>query len=275
MNRSTFAWLKQRFPPSVTPRAGGLVPVRLGAERLDSALLGGLPRGALHEIYAKRGADASAAAGFAAALGRRAAGRRPILWAAQDFLGVEAGRLYPPGLAHWGLDPSAFIEVETRDALGVLRAGADAARCGALGAVVIGFWGHTRPYDLTATRRLSLAAAEFGVPVFALHIAAEPKPSAAATRWAVEPAPSHAREARAPGDPRFALTLLRHRGGVEPDTWIVEWSRERGCFIEVDPASSIAAGGGAAPLSGAVVSLSADRSAEPRSARALGIARTG
>jgi protein ImuA len=234
----------------------------------------------LHEVYARRGADAAAAAGFTVGLAHQAAGKRPILWATQDFLGVEVGRLYPPGLAQFGLDPSTFVEVEARDALGVLRAGADAARCAALGAVVIALWGTTRLYDLTATRRLSLAAAESGVAVLALHIAAEEKPSAAATRWAVEAAPSLPREARAPGDPRFALTLLRHRGGVEagdwPEKWIVEWSRERKCFIDVESAAKLAPGRhGAAPLSGAVVSLPADRSAEPRPARAPGISRAG
>src|SRR5438309_585119 len=66
-----------------------------GAPEFDGPL-GGLARGALHEIYAQTQGDAAAASGFATGLALRAAGERPILWARQDFVDVETGWLHAP-----------------------------------------------------------------------------------------------------------------------------------------------------------------------------------
>lgn len=205
--------------------------VAFGAPELDAALGGGIARAALHEIYAPGTADLSAATGFAVGLAIRAAAQRPILWVRQDMLDAEAGRLHPPGLVELGLDPSRILLVRARDAQGVLRAGAEAARCAALGAVLIEPWGEPRVLDLTASRRLALAAEGSGVAVLLLRAAASPEPSAARTRWQITALPSRALEANAPGDPSFSVTLLRHRGGgVEECEWRVEWSRDRQCF---------------------------------------------
>lgn len=225
----------------------------LGVAALDRALHGGLARGALHEIYAVRSADQPAAAGFAAALAQRAANRRPILWVRQDLADIEAGRVHPPGLVEFGLDPQDLVLVQARDVLEVLKAGAEAARCPALGAVLIEPWGEARRLDLTASRRLHLAAQCSGVTVFVLRAAAKPASSAAATRWAVSALLSQALAADAPGFPAFRVELLRHRSGVPPQEWRVEWNRDRKCF---QPAGS------AAPVSLPVVSVSAGGPAE-------------
>ena len=156
---------------------------------LDAALGGGLARGALHEAYAPGMADIAAMTGFAASLAVRAAGGRSIVWIRQDFLDVETGQLHAPGLAELGLDPSRFLVVRACDAAQVLKAGAEAARCASLGAVLIAPWGEARIIDLTATRRLLLAAEASGVMTLMLRAGAAPAPSAARTRWQVAPFP--------------------------------------------------------------------------------------
>lgn len=222
------------------PAAAGRIA--LGVASLDEALNGGLMRAALHEIYAAEVADLAAATGFALGLALRtgqadggaqeAAAERPILWARQDFVDAEAGRLHAPGLNELGLDPSRFLLVRARDGEGVLRAGAEAARCPALGAVLIEPWGEPRPFDLTASRRLALAAEGSGVPVLLLRVAAAEAPSAARTRWQVRALASRALEANAPGAPAFAVRLLRQRGGAAEREWRVEWDRDRRTFAE-------------------------------------------
>src|SRR6516162_9944120 len=59
------------------------VRVPLGYDKVDACLLGGLRRGALHEIFAEGGHEASAT-GFAAALSFRMAADKRVLWIRQD-----------------------------------------------------------------------------------------------------------------------------------------------------------------------------------------------
>lgn len=110
-----------------------------------------------------------------------------------------------------------------QDAEGVLRAGEQAARCAALGAIVMATWGEAKILNFTTSRRLALAASKSNVPVFIPRAAAKPSQSAAATRWSVRSAPSRPLEATAPGCPAFDVTLLRHRGGMAGQSWRVEW----------------------------------------------------
>lgn len=248
------------------PVAGGRIG--LGVPSLDEALSGGLARAALHEVYAAEVADLAAATGFALGIALRAGHgegevpERPILWARQDFVDAEAGRLHAPGLNELGLDPSRLLLVRARDGEGVLRAGAEAARCSALGAVLIEPWGEPRPFDLTASRRLALAAEGAGVPVLLLRVAAAEAPSAARTRWQVRALASRALEANAPGAPAFAVRLLRQRGGAAEREWRVEWDRDRRSFEErsvFDRSDRLAPRTDhAAPLSRPLVPLSGD-----------------
>jgi protein ImuA len=206
--------------------------VSLGVPTLDDALGGGLVCGGLHEIYTATTAHIGAATGFAVAVAVRAAKGKPILWVRQDFLDTETGRLNAQGLAELGLDPARLILVRARDIEGVLRAAEQAARCSALGAVLIEPWGAPRMLDLKASRRLSLAAAQSGVPALMLRVLATPTQSAAMTRWSVQALPSTPLAANAPGFPVFELNLLRQRGGMAGRTWRVEWNREQKSFQE-------------------------------------------
>ncbi|MFO1104055.1 MAG: hypothetical protein U1E20_14270 [Methylocystis sp.] len=210
--------------------------ITLGAPSLDRRLGGGVLRAALHEAYAETAADAPAATGFALALARRAmaGGRdRPLLWVRQEALTAESGAPYPPGLADIGVDPAAVAFIRVRDAKEALQAGAEAGRCATVGATLIELFGAARAYDLTASRRLALAAGAAGAPIFIVRAGAVPAPSAAASRWRVRALPSRPRAANAPGSAAFAIFLLRQRGGAAGHAWQewrVEWSRDRGAF---------------------------------------------
>ncbi len=223
----------------------------LGAPGVDEALGGGLVRGGLHEVYAGMAADATAAAGFTLALAVRAAADRPIVWVRHDYASFEGGGLHAPGLVELGLDVSRLTLVRTRSPADALKAGADAAACAPLGAVMLEIWGQPDVLGLTASRRLLFAAETSGVTVLMLRAAAPPAASAATTRWRVVTSASRALEAGAPGLPSFTISLLRNRAGAAGRNWLVEWDRDQLSFNEIAPvAGRVAAlppGGRAAP----------------------------
>lgn len=236
------------FDPAAGLRAADLI--LLGVASLDAPLGGGLRRAALHEIYPTGGLkDSAAAAGFGLGLALRAGEGRPLVWVRQDLVGSELGWLHGAGLAAFGADPDRVVVVRAADQTEGLRAAREALRCSALGAVLLEVSGTRRGLDLTATRRLALAASQHGVPLVMIRLGAAPAPSAAMTRWSVATAASGPLEANAPGRPAFALTLLRHRAGISGRTWHVEWDCDRASFS--DPA----------PLPRPVVSVHAQREA--------------
>lgn len=214
---------------------------------------------ALQEFFAATEADAASATGLALVL---AGGLpfRPILWVRQGFVSRECGTAYPSGVKEFGVDPGRIILVQVRDVAAVLQAGLEGARCAALAGVVIELWGEAKALDLTASRRLLLAAKASGTAVLMTRVAAQPCVSAAETRWQVRSASSRALAANAPGNPAVRLDLLRHRGGAPLGTWHLEWNRDTRSFN--DRASSFRLAP-SPPLSGAVVSISADGSAAP------------
>ena len=216
-------------------RLFGRSRIATGHQSLDAALGGGLARGRVHELFAGDADDGPSAASFAAMLVLRASGRRaPIFWLRTDEAERRGGALHAPGLAELGGDPDALVLGVAPDPKSLLRSAADAARCPGLGALVIECWGKCPVLDLTASRRLALAAEQSGVTLFLLRLAAEPCPSAADTRWAVGAAPSQALEANAPGAPMFEIELLRRRSGPAGMRWRLEWNRDRLSFT--DPA---------------------------------------
>ncbi|MEZ6030862.1 MAG: hypothetical protein R3C46_14070 [Hyphomonadaceae bacterium] len=219
-----------------------------GAMKLDAGLGGGLMRGALHEVFAAGMLDEASAAAFAIGLAVRASHAAPVVWVRQDFVGLELGEIYAPGLAELGLSPERLILVKARDGPAVLRAGEEAARCPPLGAVIIEPWGNPKALDLVASRRLMLAAARSGVPLFMLRAGGEPLPSAAATRWSVRAAASAPLEATAPGHPVFDVSLMRDRAGAMGRNWIVEWKRDVRSFSDIAETRAAALSGGMVPL---------------------------
>jgi protein ImuA len=223
-----------------------------GMASLDASLGGGFAYGRIHEIYAAEENDAGAARGFAVALaaGMGAAGMAkdgsPILWVRSCLPAGRVGVLQANGWAALGAVPDHLLISTAPDSMALLRTAADALRCPALDMVIVESWGRMRELDLTASRRLALAAEKSGVPLLLLRIAAEPVPSAAQTRWQVAAAPSRALPGRAPGPPTFDITLLRQRSGPCGLDWRLEWDRDQ-CKLRD------------AALSGAVVSLPVSR----------------
>ncbi len=225
--RETITRIERRGPAE----ASEVVP--LGVEAVDHALGGGLARGRLHELFATEPADTSSAAGFAAMLARLATSAgTPLIWLRQEEAEARGGRLYAPGLAEIGLDPARLVLVVLPDPVTLLRAAADVVRCGEVGVVVIELWRSPRTLDLTASRRLAIAAEASGVTALLLRAEAEPSPSAAQTRWSIAAAGSSALEAEAPGGPALDLELLRQRGRPAGGRWRLEWNRDQACFRE-------------------------------------------
>ncbi len=200
-----------------------------GIAEIDAVLPGnGLALAAVHEVQGPSAAD------FALRLMVSGlSGNGSILWC------VPEGRrdhLYGPGLWQARIDPHRLVVAVCRDREEMLWTVEEALKSGAVAAVVaqmekdrgrrtraIG-----RPVDLTASRRLQLAAEAGGGLGLILSEGENPgggavTPSAAATRWWIDPAPLH--------DPRdracWAASLLRVRGGAVPDTvWRVRVDRD-------------------------------------------------
>lgn len=204
-----------------------------GHPGFDAAFEGGLARGRVHELFALEPGDAASAAGFAAMLALCARrGAEPLLWLRTDQSERSGGGLYAPGLAELGGDPASLVIGHAPDPVSLLRGAADSARCAGLMAVIVECWGKCPALDLTASRRLALAAERSGTTVLMLRADAEPVPSSAETRWAVRAAASNGLEANAPGLPAFEIELLRRRAGPAGSRWRMEWDRDRCMFRE-------------------------------------------
>ena len=241
----------------------------LGVASIDTALRGnagvdGLPRAALHELHAAGKGDRTSAAAMALLLAQRCRGLqaepRPILWISESGEARRQGRLYPPGLAELGIDPSGIVHVDAPNSIAALRAAADGVRSSAMAAVIVELSGKKpKGLDLTATRRLSLSSQKSGVLGLLLRCGSDadnPLPTAAFSRWQVAAAPSFALAANAPGHSAFDITLLRHRSGLYGLSARLEWNRDEQAFRELP-------GEQGTPHAGAVPALAAVRADHP------------
>lgn len=218
----------------------------LGHTEVDACLKGGILKGALHEVFPAQPGDEAAACGFVAALAERVAADRRVLWLRTDFAALEHGEISALGLIELGLDPDRFFLLRAPDAVSILRAGLDALSCAVLGALVLEIPGTPKILDLSASRRLVLAASASGVTAFLLRLDAEAEASAAETRWLVRSACSRTSKEDW-GVPRFDAELVRHRHGRNGH-WVMEWNCDNGLFRPADP--------------GAVVSTATNRPAQ-------------
>lgn len=192
-----------------------------------------LAEAALHEFYAATPDDAATALALALLLAGRIRREGAILWAMDTR---PYARPYAPGLAALGVAPERLVLVHAPDTLALLCAAADAVACPALAAVVI-VCPHAAPvFDLTASRRLALAAARSRVSVLAVR-GGTVVPSAAHTRWAVRRRRSRPLAADAPGHMAFALELLRNRAGASGLCVDLEWDSDARCFQAPDTGS--------------------------------------
>lgn len=210
------------------PGGGAVLP--LGLPGIDRALPGGgLARGCLHELCGA--ADQGAALGFATALlGRLIADGGHVVW-----IGPR-DELFAPGLAELGLAPERLIVVRARAQGARLWALEEALHSPGLAAALA----EVDRLTLTESRRLQLAAEAKGVSALLLRPPdAGRAPSAATTRWLIEPAPSatatggEGKSGRALGPPHWRVSLFRCRGG-HTGSWQVAW-RPEGWHEIADP----------------------------------------
>lgn len=197
----------------------------LGVSAIDDHLPGGgLGLAALHEVRAapdlgEGPACRAAATGFAALLMARTAEKTGdrVLW-------LEGGTLpYAPGLEAFGLGPDRLLVMPCRSLKDRLWAAEEAVSSGAFAAVAL----VGDPGDLTATRRLQLAAERGGRPLIVLGTPSRAAAaSVAVTRWLISPEPAVPQTDLAGeplpgvGDPVWNVVLSRCRAG-RPGQWRV------------------------------------------------------
>ncbi len=268
MNKKSSDSLLPTFPDAGWGHALAAVGEAQGEQASLAGVLAALPANACHEVLAAGKGDAASLFGFGAMLGAILAKERsnaPCFFVRELRRG--AGLLYPPGLADLGIDPTSCFSVHAPDLLSALKATADIARSGAAGAVLVEIDGNPRLLDLTASRRLALAAEKSGTAVLLLRTGARAGPSAAFSRWQVASAPSTPLLAEAPGGPAFTVTLLRHRRMAAGQVARLAWNPEAWTFYEQNAAPAPQRSQGKAAF-GAALSLVARRAADQDTRRA-------
>jgi protein ImuA len=201
----------------------------LGAAPIDGALGGGLAFGSLHELAPAAPLHFGAAAGFALALVARAGGRKTTLWIQPDFAGTEAGMLYGPGLTALGLPMQRLLILRVARPVDALWAMEEGLKSRVLSAVVAELTEDGACADLTATRRLALAARDGGGLGFLLRHRISLEASAAATRWDITAAPSRPDSFDGLGRTAFTLSLVKNRRGPL-GRWTMEWNHHECTF---------------------------------------------
>ncbi|RFB78671.1 ImuA family protein [Methylovirgula sp. 4M-Z18] len=234
----------------------------LGHAQADD-LLGGLTVAAIHDVLPAGAPDMAAASGFALGLIARLrsqahAARKPWAWLRQDLAGLEVGEPYGPGLAALGLSPNWLVAISAADGPMLLRVAEETLRAHAFCGVLMEPWGNPKALDLTASRRLALAALESGCMGVLLRSGGQEIPGSVATRWLIRAHPSHGHFG--PERPTFDVELTRNRRG-RTGRWAMEWSIDEQSFAPRQTAP---------PLSGGVFAHPAERPPG-----AAGILRTG
>ena len=238
--RRTLADIDPNLGPQFCEQARG---VRLGVGAIDAALGGGLACGVLHELAPVAPIHLAATTGFAMGLAARSSGTSgTVLWIATDFAAREGGGPYGPGLDLFGLAAERLVMLRVPRAVDVLWAMEEALRCRALTAVIAELAEDVA--DLTAARRLTLAAREGAGFGLLLRHRVSAAPSSAVTRWRVSASLSEPDEFGGLGRTRFELALVKNRRGP-CGRWIIEWDHHE-CIFR-------------APLSVAVAQTAFDR----------------
>lgn len=183
-------------------RRSAVAGVPIGVAEIDALLPGAaLARGGFHELLGDQGAITS----FLAALLGRQKAIQHVLWI------TPSADIYPGGIAQLGLSQRRLTIAWTRQTDNRLWAMEEALKDLPGGAVVA----EVEQADLTESRRLQLAAESSGSIGFLVR--RDRQPSAALTRWLVEPARS--RNLRH----TWRLTLERVRGAEAGGSWVLEF----------------------------------------------------
>lgn len=245
--RAGEAGIEARWQTACAPaKADGGKPVAVtglaitfGLEAIDEHLPGGgLASTGVHEIAAAAPTGMAAVSGFAAALmARRLAhlpgeDTRPLLWARHGAAAREYGWLYGRGLTAFGLASERLLTVTLNRPRAILWTIEEALKSTALAGIIADMTADA--LDLTASRRLMLAAREAGTPLFLVFERPLEGATAALTRWRIAPHASGPPrfDTDAPGLAAWTLTLERSRAGL-PGQWTVEWHHETHRFALV------------------------------------------
>jgi protein ImuA len=214
----------------------------------DAVLKGGLAVSELHELTPSGSAHHGAALGFALALTALAPSKQgAIVFIQQDFAALEAAALYGLGGAPFGIATERFLLVRAATPKDALWAMEEALKTRGITAVIGELAERGEAADLTATRRLSLAAQKGASLALLLRQYPWREPSAAATRWEVAGVSGARDEFGGLGATAFSLTLTKNRRGP-CGQWLVQWDPHAKRFL---PA-----------LSGAVAQPAVDRPAD-------------
>lgn len=201
-----------------------------GVRSIDAVLQGGVAPASLHEIAPVTLRDLGAAVGFAFALAARATDDgRNTLWIQTDFAAIEGGNIYGLGCDLFGLPARQLLILKVarpRDALWAME---EALKCRALASVIAELPNDGSIADLTATRRLTLAAREGGNFGFLFRHQLSPLTSSAETRWEVAAAPSRPDQFGGLGRTALALSLTKNRRGPT-GRWSVAWDHHERVF---------------------------------------------
>jgi len=185
-----------------------------GVAEVDAHLADrGLDLGGLHEFGAASATlnDDAAATLFIAGIAAQLADQDgvTIFWTATAF------DLYAPGLEQVGLAPDKLLYGQGRKDIEVLAMAEDALRDGSLACVIA----EVKAADMTATRRLQLAASDGKTPMllYRRHRTRDrcplTSPSSAMTRWRVGCLPSERTPWAGVGRARWLVELVRQRNG--------------------------------------------------------------
>jgi protein ImuA len=203
----------------------------------DAVLQGGLGLGELHELSPATSLHSGAALGFALALSvLHPASRGTIVFVQQDFAALETGMLSGLGCDAFGLDPARLLVVRASSPRDALWAMEEALKTRGIAAMIGELAEDGKAADLTATRRLSLAAQKCGGLALLLRQRPMPQPSAAATRWQVAAAPGSGDGFGGLARTGFRLSLTKNRRGA-CGSWILQWDHHGKRFL---PALSVA-----------------------------------
>ena len=228
--------LAQIDPASRLANAEHSLSLRVAA--IDDALGGGLALGALHELSPALSAYGGAAAGFALAIAALSQSRQ-VLWIQSAFARAEAGTLYGSGLDCFGLPMDRVLVLVVARASEVLWAMEEALKCRAGMTVIAEFTDDKRSTDLTALRRLSLAARAGGGLGLLLRHRISAAPSAAVTRWEVASALSLRDRFGGLGHTMFSLSLTKNRYGP-CGRWVLPWDHHACVFLPAALSLSVA-----------------------------------
>ena len=203
--------------------------ISLGAP--DEVLRCGLALSELHELVPSGILHHGAALGFGLALAACAPLKGgTIVFVQQDFAGLEAGALYGGACDLFGLDPARLLLVRAASPRDALWAMEEALKTRGVTAMIGELAQQGTDADLTATRRLSLAAQKGRGLALLLRQRAWLAPSAAATRWQIAAAPGPPDRFGGLGATAFCVTLTKNRRGPCGD-WVLQWDHHGACFV--------------------------------------------